>query len=191
MNSTWRWSVALAATVMAVTLTVGAARAEDADGNGPVKFKQRDLSGPRLGLTYILGDGEVWQEVQENGVGRVISQFGWHFEHQIMPKGGGPQFVIEGIPLIGGVEYGKVIPSATLAMGVRFPSGYEFGLGPNLAVVSKEGDVRSSLVIALGKSFDYSGVVLPVNLVMTTSPKGQRLSVLLGYAIQRSTSFTP
>jgi hypothetical protein len=171
--------------VLAVCVIAGAAFAEDIRVDVPVKFQRRDLSGPRLGVTTLVGDGELWKDLEDQGVGRVISQFGWHFERQIVPRGGGPQFVIEGIPLIGGVEYGKVIPSATFAMGVRFPGGNEFGIGPNVTVTSTSGDVTSSLVIAIGRSFDYGGVCLPLNLVLATNPKGQRVSMMVGYAIQK------
>lgn len=46
---------------------------------------------------------------------------------QIIPEGDGPQFVIQAVPFIGGVEYGTVIPSLTVAMGIRLPEGIEFG----------------------------------------------------------------
>lgn len=153
-----------------------------------VTFHKRNMSGPRLGVTYVMGQGELWDDLERQGMGRTISQFGWHFEYQIVPKGGGPQFVIEAVPMIGGVEYGKVIPGATLAMGIRFPSGFEFGLGPNATAVNPTGaevKVRTSLAIAVGKSFSYGGVSLPLNLVLVTSQRGQRVGIIVGYAIQR------
>jgi len=116
----------------------------------------------------------------------MLSQFGWHFEHQVVPEGGGPRFVVEFVPLIAGVEYGKLIPSATLAMGVRMPSGVEFGLGPNLLLTKSEPDemeVNTALVMAVGRSFDYGGVSVPVNLVLATNPDGNRVSVIIGYAV--------
>jgi hypothetical protein len=183
MKRAWSWSVALAA--LALAAVAGPAIADETGGDFPVQFKQRDMSGPRLGVTTVTGNGELWKDLDKEGIGRMISQFGWHFERQIVPRGGGPQFVIEGIPMIGGVEYGKVIPSATFAMGVRFPSGNEFGMGPNV-IATPRGGLKSALVIAIGRSFDYGGVSLPVNLVLATNPKGQRASVIIGYAIQRT-----
>ena len=100
----------------------------------PISFAERNLGGPRLGVTYILGggDGQLIDKLNKKGIGTTISQFGWHFEYQIIPEGGGPQFVIQAVPFIGGVEYGTVIPSLTLAMGIRLPDGIEFGMGPNV-----------------------------------------------------------
>ena len=148
-----------------------------------VAFAERNLGGPRLGVTYILGENtELVKKLQEKGIGQFISQFGWHFEYQIIPEGGGPSFVIQGVPFLGGVEYGTVIPSLTVATGIRLPEGLEFGLGPNVIFGGKKG-VNTSLVVAVGKSFNYGGVSIPINLAFATSPAGNRISVIFGYAI--------
>jgi hypothetical protein len=147
-------------------------------------FVQRNLSGPRLGFTYVPGKGELVNEMRQNDLGPVLSQFGWHFEYQVVPEEEGPSFVVELVPLIAGVEYGIFIPSASLAMGIRFPSGFEFGLGPN--VMAGRDEVHTSLIIALGKSYNYGGVSIPVNLACATSPKGNRFSIIFGYAIAKS-----
>ncbi len=152
----------------------------------PVAFEERGLSGPRFGMTYVTGDGELYKTLEREGMGRTLSQFGWHFEHQVIPEGGGPQFVVEFVPMIAGVEYGKFIPSGTLAMGVRLPSGVEFGMGPNLILTKDDYDepeVNTALVMALGKSFGYGGVSVPINLAYATNPDGNRISLIIGYAI--------
>lgn len=159
----------------------------------------RNLGGPRFGMTYVPGNSQLVDELDYHDMGRTISQFGWHFEHQVIPKGGGPQFVIEFVPMLAGVEYGKVIPNFTLAMGMRTPGGLEFGMGPNLtfsktiptldttdpAYIDNGGDVqaRTSLLVAVGKSFNYGGVSIPINVAYTTSPEGNRVSLIFGYAI--------
>jgi len=153
----------------------------------PVQFDRDDLSGPRFGLTYVVGDGRIASRLAENDMERALSQFGWHFERRVTPRGGGPQFVVEAVPMISGVEYGTVIPNVTLAMGVRFPSGWEFGIGPNVIATGfeDEDDIQTSLVTAVGYSFQYSGVSLPVNLAVANSPEGSRISLIIGYAIRR------
>ena len=148
----------------------------------PETFKSANLGGPRLGLTYVLGDGEFYNNLKVNEMDRLVSQFGWHFEYQVSPKTvAGPSFVVQLVPLLGGVEYGKVIPSVTLAFGIRFLSGIEFGMGPNL-VLSENGLV-SSLVLVGGKSFNYGGVSLPINLAYVINPEGHRISFIFGYAL--------
>jgi hypothetical protein len=155
-----------------------------------VSFAQRNLGGPRLGISYVTGKGDLWHRLNDERIGRSISQFGWHFEYQVIPEGGGPQFVVQLVPLIAGVEYGKFIPSGTLAMGVRFPNGIEFGLGPNILLVGKnsngESPAKTALVLGIGKSFNYGGVSIPLNLVYATNPDGNRVSIIFGYAIAKA-----
>jgi len=156
----------------------------------PVAFDRRNMGGPRFGVTYVAGDGELYQDLQRQEVGRVISQFGWHFERQVVPEGGGPQFVVQFVPMIAGVEYGKFVPGMTLAMGIRMPRGWEFGLGPNVVASKDEFNktkARTSLIIAVGKSINYGGVSLPINLAMSQSPEGNRYSLIFGYAIGKTT----
>ncbi len=156
----------------------------------PVAFDRRNMGGPRFGVTYVAGNGELYQSLERQDVGRVISQFGWHFETQVIPEGGGPQFVVQFVPMIAGVEYGKFVPGATLAMGIRMPRGWEVGMGPNVVASKKEDNkttARSSLIIAIGKSINYGGVSLPINLAMSMAPEGNRYSLVFGYAIGKTT----
>ena len=156
----------------------------------PVAFDRRNMSGPRLGVTFVSGDGELYQSLECQDIGRVVSQFGWHFERQVIPDGGGPQFVIQFVPMIAAVEYGKFVPGGTLAMGIRMPRGWEFGMGPNIVATKNELDdvkARTSLVVALGKSLNYGGVSIPINLAMSTAPEGNRFSLIFGYAIGKTT----
>jgi len=156
----------------------------------PVEFNRRNMGGPRFGVTYIAGDTELYKELKAQNVGRVVSQFGWHFERQIIPDGGGPQFVVQFVPMIAGVEYGKFVPGATLAMGIRMPRGWEFGMGPNIVATKNDLDkvkARTSLIVALGKSINYGDVSIPINFAISTSPDGNRYSVIFGYAIGKTT----
>ncbi len=148
-------------------------------------YVERDLSGPRLGFTAALGDGAVYRTLRENDMGRLVSQFGWQFEHQVVPLGRGPQLITEAIPLVGAVEYGKFIPSLTLALGARSRSGYEIGMGPSFTAVNAAGGSSVGLVFAVGKTLDYSGVCLPINFAVATHPKGTRFTLLAGYSIPR------
>lgn len=150
-------------------------------------YYTRNLGGPRLGVTVVPGNGKLAQKLEEKNIGRLLSQFGWHFESQVSVSIGGPSFVLQFVPLFAGVEYGTLIPSMTLAMGVRLPNGVEFGMGPNL-LIGGDNIVNSSLVIGFGKSFDYGGVSIPVNIVWATNPAGNRFSVIIGYAIGKTKS---
>ncbi|MFC1529396.1 hypothetical protein ACFL6R_01635 [Gemmatimonadota bacterium] len=171
-------AVALLLGVMAVET-----EAQTVNQRNQNRLGRRNMGGPRLGVTYVFGEGERYQELKDNDMGRLISQFGWHFEHQVVPEGGGPEFVIQVVPMIGGVEYGKILPITALAMGVRFPGGLEFGMGPELMV--NDDGLESALILGIGKTFDYGGVSIPVNLVLTRNLGGTRLSLIFGYSIQK------
>jgi hypothetical protein len=179
--------IPIAITAVMTTTVCFAQTKEDYDPP-KLEYRAKHLSGPRMGLSYAIPDGkELRKSLSENDMGPFLSQFGWHFEWLVEPENGGPAFVIEGIPFIGGVEYGTVVPSLTLAMGVRLPSGYEFGMGPMAYYSGDEKDpVGSSLVIAFGKSLDFSGVSIPLNVAVATSPSGTRVSFIFGYAINRN-----
>lgn len=145
---------------------------------------ERNLSGPRLGMTYVGGDGPLAEALEAKDMGRWMSQFGWHTEYRVTPQRGGPSLVVEFVPMVAGVEYGQFIPNLTFAMGIRLENGIEFGLGPNMLVGGKD-VFNTALVLALGKSFDFRGVSIPVNVAYVRSPSGDRLGFIVGYAIQR------
>jgi hypothetical protein len=151
----------------------------------------KKLNGPRLGLTYVAqsdildGNGDMKKSLRDNGIGDIISLFGWHFEWLVTPEDGGPSFITEVIPFIGGVEHSTLIPSATVALGVRLPNGLEFGMGPNLLlrIHNEKPKLDNSLLIAVGKSIDFNSVSIPLNLAVTTNKTGTRFSFVFGYAM--------
>ena len=176
----------------AITTLAGPAAAQQTLDTLPL-LVERNMSGPRFGLTYVWIKEELRELLPPGEFHPVISQFGWHFEHQITPHGGGPQFLIQFVPMVAGVEHGMFIPNATLALGIRLPDGFEAGIGPNLQFpknleFERGGEVTSALVVAVGKTFSYGGVNIPFDIVYAINPNGNRLSFVLGYAIQRTRS---
>ncbi len=177
----------------AIATLAGPTAAQQAPDTLP-RLVERNLSGPRFGLTYVGIKEELKDRLPPGEFHRIITQFGWHFEHQITPEGGGPQFVIQFVPMVAGVEHGYFIPNATLAIGIRLPGGFESGLGPNIQFPKNlnfddgERKVTSALVVAVGKSLHYGGVSIPLNIVYAINPNGNRLSFIMGYAIQRTRS---
>ncbi|MDD8019507.1 MAG: hypothetical protein PHP42_14130 [Bacteroidota bacterium] len=149
-----------------------------------LKFGEKNLGGPRLGVTSVIGNGQLVYDLKQKHIGRFISQFGWHFEYQVQPEGDRPSFVIQFVPLVAGVEYGYLVPSASLAMGIRLPSGFEFGMGPNAIVTPTK--ISTALVVAGGYVLDYGGVLIPLNIALATNQDGNRLSFVFGYSITKS-----
>lgn len=46
--------------------------------------------------------------------------------------------------------------------------------------------VHSSLVVVVGKTFNYGEINLAINLAYITNPAGNRLAFIFGYAISKS-----
>ena len=142
-----------------------------------VTLEQRSMSGPRLGITFVTGAvGRL--RLREHDLSSPLSQFGWHFEQITRPQGGGPMFVVQEVLMLGAVEQATVVPAATLLFGIRFPSGFEFGMGPNATPIS------TALAIGAGYSLRYGGVAVPFNVAVVTSPGALRISLLTGYALR-------
>lgn len=130
---------------------------------------QHDLTGPRLGVTFLPS-------------GLVRSQFGWHFENQVSSVAG-PTFVVEKVLLVGGIEDDAIFPSFTLVFGLRSREGYEFGLGPS-AGIGPDG-FSTAIVLAAGQSFRFGGIRMPVNLAVALDKEGEnRVSLVTGWAIR-------
>jgi len=178
-----------------VCLTMGIALlplSSHAQQQSPPQFTmvKNKLNGPRLGISYSLqddaldGTGVKNQRLRENDIGNVISQFGWHFEWAIKPESGGPAFVTEILPFIGGVEFGTVIPSVSAVFGIRLPSGTEFGMGPNvIATFDSKPQLATALVVAVGQTLTFNEVHIPLNVAVLTNRDGNTLSFVFGYAL--------
>ena len=151
--------------------------------------------GPRFGVTYLspgvidaindrLGD----EEDPEPFDLPVTTQFGWQFEIPTFQSEGGLTGVLEVVPLIGGLERSKILPTVTLIAGARTRDGWELGVGPNVAVTGisfVEGDrdnsgLAVSLALAGGKSIDIGGANVPLNAAFVVGESGIRLSFLIG-----------
>lgn len=167
-----RITLALAAATLAAS---AAARAQIPD---TTTLEEVSLSGPRIGFTYVTGPA-ARARLAEYELDPFMSQFGWHFEQIVLPRRGGPAFVIQEVLLVGAVDQGRAVPSATMLLGIRMPGGFEFGMGPNLSPTG------AALAIGVGKSINYGGVAIPLNLAIVRSPGALRTSFLFGYALRR------
>jgi hypothetical protein len=137
---------------------------------------QMKLNGPRFGVTYIT-KGELTRRLKEefDASSPVISQFGWQFETQIFNIEGGTSGLVEFIPLVGGLDQGAFLPSASLLFGLRGGSGMEVGFGPNISPAG------TGVVLAVGTSFTSGNVHFPVNFAVVPSKEGTRMSLMFGF----------
>ncbi|MGI4886376.1 MAG: hypothetical protein ACRYFR_15575 [Janthinobacterium lividum] len=148
------------------------------DVPGDVVFPDEEvhLSGPRIGFT-VLTDGPLNRGRRElDGLNPFLTQFGWQFETRLFRLPNGVSGLAEFVPLVGGLEQNKFIPSLSGILGIRGPKGFEFGLGPNLTPIG------ANVVLALGTSFrSKSGLNFPVNLAVVPGNGGARISLLVGF----------
>ena len=162
-----------------------------ADAAGPVPVVRNDaptdailanpirLDGPRLGFTVL--SQRVVDKAREQGVNLnpFLTQFGWQFESRLFRLPNGVSGLVELVPLVGGLEQGKFIPSVSGLVGVRGPKGFEVGVGPNVTPLG------ANIVLALGTSFQSNGINFPVNLAVVPGHDGLRVSLLVGFNARR------
>ena len=121
-------------------------------------------NGPRLGVTAVLGGSTqiLMADPRTGGFGYslpALTSFGYQFE-QVFVNSGDFQALFEFIPLIAGLEYGRVIPSANVLMGMRNSrTGWEFAVGPNFTTtVTAEGYMQGENFIIRGtQGYDPTG----------------------------------
>lgn len=164
----------LAALLSALAAPLAAQRSDSV----PV-IEYHSLDGPRMGVTYITGPA-AQAKLDQYHLQPIMSVVGWHFEQTSRPRSGGPQLVIEQVIAVAGLDQGKAIPSGSLLFGIRTPAGLEFGMGPNISPVGV------ALAMGIGKSFQWGGVTIPLNLALVRSRGALRTTFLVGYALRRS-----
>ena len=144
----------------------------DKDTSDFAKIRRKSFSGPRIGYTYITS-GTSADYLAARGKNPGITQFGWQFEGRLFTVEG-LSGLIEFVPLIGGIEQGIIIPSASCLLGVRSSgkTSFEFALGPNFSISPNyKGDTEGAvgLVLAAGTSLKRGNINFPINLVVVPS----------------------
>ena len=156
------------------------------------------LSGPRFGITVLSGEtvrriNETYGDCtydQQTGQCRydnllseslpIVTQFGWQFERQMAQASNGLALVTETVLLVGGLERGLALPSASLIVGVRTPGGLELGLGPNLSATG------AAYALTAGFSNPVGEIKVPINLAAVLGRDGPRVSLLVGLTFSDS-----
>ena len=145
----------------------------------PRVTREINLSGPRFGVT-MLSPGNV-DALNERGitVRPLVSQFGWQFERRLYTNGDGLTALTEWVPLVTGLDQGLALPSLNWIVGVRTSSGTEFGIGPNLSPTG------TGLVFVAGVTLRSGALNVPLNVAVTSSKSGARVTFLTGFNLRR------
>jgi hypothetical protein len=162
-------------TMFILGVALPAAAQTDNVVNPPAPVRSVNLSGPRFGFTS-LSQGIVDKLAERDIVVRSgITQFGWQFEKQFYSKAGGIAAVNEFVFLLGGLEQGEALPSVSWMVGLRSPTGLEFGIGPNITPAGV------ALAVAAGVTFRSGSLNVPVTFAVVPSKEGMRVSMLTGF----------
>src|SRR3990172_6062015 len=125
--------LALGVALSAAAPSGALAQDRPAYGRRPRATTRVKLSGPRVGIPF-LSDG-VREKIRTDRnitLNPVITQFGWQFERQFLGDDTGLAAISEIVLLSGGLDQGRVIPSASWLVGLRTVRGTEFGVGANV-----------------------------------------------------------
>ena len=142
--------------------------------------RQLNRSGPRVGITWLAGGiVDTLKSKHDIDVAPLLTQFGWQFERQFASMENGPVALNEFVLLVGGLDQGLFMPSFTWLVGVRMPSQFEFGIGPNATPLGV------ALAMSAGVTFRAGALAVPVNMALVPSRYGMRASILTGFNIYR------
>lgn len=139
-----------------------------------------NLSGPRFGLTMLSqAHLDTLKERDIHLIRPMVTQFGWQFEKRLYTSEDGVTALTEFVPLISGLEQGVALPSLNWLIGIRTPTGSEFGIGPNITPVG------TGLVVAAGVTVRNGALNVPLNFAVAMSKSGTRVSVMTGFNIRQ------
>jgi hypothetical protein len=153
------------------------------------KVPDNKMGGFRVGATYVTAfDNKAGRELktvmEKERVGTIISQFGWHFEHQFLTGTSRNGAVTELLLLAGGMDQGTCIPSASWLIGFRLDNGFELGGGPNLSLTKNlDGELRVSPAFAWGTGYAFraGALVMPLNVALLQTRGSLRTTMLTGF----------
>jgi hypothetical protein len=161
---------------LAAALTIPAVlTAQTPDARIPANTSALSLAGPRFGVTMISNDAVAKLAEKDITVSNAFSQFGWQFEKQFLGSQGSLVAISEFVALIGGLDQGVFLPSVSWLVGLRSPTGTEFGVGPNATPMGV------ALAVAAGVTIRSDAINVPISAAIVPSATGVRVSILTGF----------
>jgi len=147
------------------------------------------ILGPRVGVKYLNMSQEDFSEevsklANEGDYYPVVSLFGASLEQRILLGSTRSHFSIQEVALVGGLEQSIAIPSLLLLIGYRAGVGFEFGAGTLI------GPSGAGVLLAVGWTFAFSDVFVPVDISVTLPnnniPLGVAITTGFNFRIYRS-----
>ncbi len=139
------------------------------------------LSGPRMGVAFFTNDVARNLRAPESQGGYdavpVMFQFGYQFEVQYIGQGNF-QALAEFLPMVTGLDQGKVIPSLAILNGLRDNRlGIELAFGPTFSLGRKAKGYFSNGTWFLEKEWNTSQGPNPNPIVNRTDSRGENTLV--------------
>jgi hypothetical protein len=148
--------------------------------------------GPRAGFTFVAAPAADFNTMLQEfypDAGRdyvpIMSQFGVNLEQRIQLGFTDSHFVFQEVILVTGLDQNILIPSFSGLIGFRSKFGLEFGLGPSFNIKASDSgiEVAMTVVYAIGWTISFSGVYVPINLVVLPTPADglPRIGIITGF----------
>jgi len=156
-----------------------------AESQGPAGFFM--VLGPRIGGSYVMDTPESFTSsvralYPTGSYFPAFTLFGVMIEQRILLGQTRSHFAFQEEILVGGLEQGIALPEAAVLIGYRDFQGFEFGTGP---IVSLAG---VSVIVAIGWTFSYRGVFVPVDLsfIIPSATRPAAIGLTTGFNFQIS-----
>ena len=131
--------------------------------------------GPKVGLTFV--EGELADQLRrEYDKGPIVLQFGWQVEGRFPVSPGGAAGYTALMPLVGGLDQGKILPSITWLSGVRGARGARIAIGPTMSLAGP------TVTLSAGLTKRFGNLYLPIDLAVQFMEKGTTVSLLIGFS---------
>jgi hypothetical protein len=136
------------------------------------------ILGPRIGASYVLQSPEEFSASVQTfypaaAYFPVMTLFGITIEQRILLGQTRSHFAFQEVVLVAGLEQGIALPEGVVLIGHRDFSGFELGVGP---IVHLAG---IGVIAALGWTFSFQGVFIPVDLSCVLPSLGRPASFAL------------
>jgi len=137
-------------------------------------------SGPRYGVLWLSQQSaDTISAHYGHKINQTMSIFGWDFETQLLKNPGGTTPMTDLVVVVGGLDQGVILPSATWFVGMRTGDDFEFGVGPNVSLAG------AGLALTVGMTHRTGVLNIPFNLAVVSSKLGSRISLSTGFNVMK------
>lgn len=174
----------LAVLLIAATFMVTGVFADEPEAYNPIDAQEgpaefQFIIGPRIGVSYVATSASAFTDAVNDyfytsdpvGYVPVTSIFGLIAEQRILLGETNSHFAFQEILLVSGLEQAIALPSGAFLIGFRAASGFEIGVGPTASFSG------IGVVAAIGWTFSFSGVYVPVDLSVVLPNRERPMSI--------------